>query len=679
LHLKAIAAEQVIKTTFTFPPGYNTITSLDPDCNDTNSSVHPGAAEICDGLDNDCNGLIDIVDAGGIVCGMATSEGQSFTLTAPAGKVFTSVDFASYGTPSGTCGNFTLGSCNASTTMSVIEPLVGGQNSVTLTQDYQLFGDPCFGVSKRLYVQARYTDFVPVSQTYYADADGDGFGNPAVTVVNCDVTAPVGYVSNNNDCDDTNYSIHPGAAEIGQNGIDDNCNGQVDELPYCTPVIEYPCDMWISNTTIGSINNTTEQPTVCTAGGYTDFSGSISTIAAPASTVNYSLTALGNGYQYGDIYNDYNNDGNFDGADETVATFTVQFLCFTANFLFEAVMHIHNDNCSKKDYDIAIHAYGVCPVNGPDINIQGNAIDIARFDFSTSVEDSTEFGTAASNTTVSKTYTIQNPGSETLEIYGIQLFIYDGTLQFDITTQPASTVLPGSSTTFTVAFSPEGSGLRFAYVRVNSDDCDEPYYDFAIEGTAESGLFSTLNLSVFLEGLYLGNGQMLAAMDESGPHWGTGIADKITVELHDMSNYANIIWSESNVDLTTGGSASVMVPSNYNGSYYLTVKHRNSIETVSMNPVSFSTGPISYDFDLPAKAHGNNLLLMTDGRWVIYGGDVNQDGLFDAGDLIETDNDAANNVTGYVISDVNGDGIVNADDIAIIGINASDFVAKIAP
>lgn len=63
--------------------------------------------------------------------------------------------------------------------------------------------------------------------TYYADVDGDGYGNRASTVHAC--STPSGYVTDSTDCDDTNATVHPGAVEICGNGIDDNCNGLVDE------------------------------------------------------------------------------------------------------------------------------------------------------------------------------------------------------------------------------------------------------------------------------------------------------------------------------------------------------------------------------------------------------------------------------------------------------------------
>ena len=69
--------------------------------------------------------------------------------------------------------------------------------------------------------------FTGANAVFYKDADGDGYGNPALTVNGC--TPPAGYVSDNGDCNDNNANIHPGAIEICDNHIDDNCNGIIDE------------------------------------------------------------------------------------------------------------------------------------------------------------------------------------------------------------------------------------------------------------------------------------------------------------------------------------------------------------------------------------------------------------------------------------------------------------------
>ena len=57
--------------------------------------------------------------------------------------------------------------------------------------------------------------------TWFQDADGDGYGNPAVMVSAC--PQPEGYVADNTDCDDTNPNVHPGATEICD-GVKDDCS-----------------------------------------------------------------------------------------------------------------------------------------------------------------------------------------------------------------------------------------------------------------------------------------------------------------------------------------------------------------------------------------------------------------------------------------------------------------------
>lgn len=63
---------------------------------------------------------------------------------------------------------------------------------------------------------------------FHRDADGDGFGDPAISITVCHGPVPRGWVADASDCDDAHASVHPGAAEICD-GLDNDCNGLVDE------------------------------------------------------------------------------------------------------------------------------------------------------------------------------------------------------------------------------------------------------------------------------------------------------------------------------------------------------------------------------------------------------------------------------------------------------------------
>ncbi len=81
------------------------------------------------------------------------NEGGAATLSCPAGKVITSVSFASYGTPAGSCGSFSTGSCHAASSASVVNNACLNKASCTVNATNPVFGDPCSGTQKRLNVQ----------------------------------------------------------------------------------------------------------------------------------------------------------------------------------------------------------------------------------------------------------------------------------------------------------------------------------------------------------------------------------------------------------------------------------------------------------------------------------------------------------------------------------------------
>ncbi|MEO0403257.1 MAG: putative metal-binding motif-containing protein [Bacteroidota bacterium] len=61
--------------------------------------------------------------------------------------------------------------------------------------------------------------------TYFEDADQDGFGNVLSSLTDCN--QPTGYVVDNTDCDDTKDDVYPNAPGTGQ-GVDNNCNQSLD-------------------------------------------------------------------------------------------------------------------------------------------------------------------------------------------------------------------------------------------------------------------------------------------------------------------------------------------------------------------------------------------------------------------------------------------------------------------
>ncbi len=87
--------------------------------------------------------------------------------------------------------------------------------------------------------------------TYYADADGDGYGLQNVTQVSC-TGAPAGYALNFGDCNDAVAAINPGHVEVLYNGVDDNCDGQFDEGFQLTTTLQ-AVSCGASLATLGSI------------------------------------------------------------------------------------------------------------------------------------------------------------------------------------------------------------------------------------------------------------------------------------------------------------------------------------------------------------------------------------------------------------------------------------------
>ncbi|MBK7213175.1 MAG: hypothetical protein IPH88_07760 [Bacteroidales bacterium] len=191
-------------------------------------------------------------------------------------------------------------------------------------------------------------------------------------------------------------------------------------------------------------------------------------------------------------------------------------------------------------------------------------------------------------------------------------------------------------------------------------------------------LDKNLNLTLYLEGLFNGTG-MNKAQNEAGDQFSGTIADQIQVELHNSVAPYTLAGGPFTLNVNTDGTGSLTLPAALGSTYYIVLKHRSSIETWNGTPVSFGGATMSYNFSTSAsQAYGDNQKLMS-GKYVIYSGDSNEDGIVDSGDMISVDNDVKDFVTGYITTDINGDGLVDSGDMIILDNNSALFIAKITP
>ena len=185
------------------PSGY---VSDDSDCDDAAGAVNPDATEICDEIDNDCDGDIDDADAS-----LDTSTGDTF---------YSDSDGDGFGDPDNTTDTCVIPSGYVEDDSDCDD----GDSAVNTdaTEICDDIDNDCDGDID----DADSSVDTSTGDEFYADADADGFGDADVTTMSCEV--PSGYVADATDCDDSDGAVNTDATEICDD-IDNDCNGAIDD------------------------------------------------------------------------------------------------------------------------------------------------------------------------------------------------------------------------------------------------------------------------------------------------------------------------------------------------------------------------------------------------------------------------------------------------------------------
>ncbi|MFT5680629.1 MAG: hypothetical protein ACI8RZ_001535 [Myxococcota bacterium] len=214
------------------------------DCDDNDVGVYPGSEEVCDEVDNDCDGETDedatdgtawFYDGDGDGYGSATYPTTSTCdFTAPSGYVDNNDD-CNDGSAASLPGGIEVcdgedNNCNDSVDDFALDTSLwyfdgDGDGYGDPATSQQLCDPPSGWVDNGTDCDDSDASLNP-GQEWYIDADQDGFGNPDYRLAACG--EQIGFAANNTDCDDGDAVINPGVDEVCD-GVDNNCDEEIDE------------------------------------------------------------------------------------------------------------------------------------------------------------------------------------------------------------------------------------------------------------------------------------------------------------------------------------------------------------------------------------------------------------------------------------------------------------------
>jgi MYXO-CTERM domain-containing protein len=192
------------------PPGYADNAA---DCDDARAAVNPAATEVCDAddRDEDCTGAADDDDARVDPTTYATW--------------YADLDADGFGNPAITTEACDRPSGYVAAAGDCDDDRVDVSPAASEICDGGDRDEDCDGAPDDADPSVDAATF----STWYADADGDGYGDPASPTRACDL--PTMFAGNDADCDDARADVYPGAAEVADDGTDADCDGTTEVVP----------------------------------------------------------------------------------------------------------------------------------------------------------------------------------------------------------------------------------------------------------------------------------------------------------------------------------------------------------------------------------------------------------------------------------------------------------------
>jgi lysophospholipase L1-like esterase len=196
----------------------------------------------------------------------------------------------------------------------------------------------------------------------------------------------------------------------------------------------------------------------------------------------------------------------------------------------------------------------------------------------------------------------------------------------------------------------------------------------------------TITVKAILEGFYNSStSEMNPVLYNLNQTTDSSIVDYISIDIWHPDDLVESIPTFSiNTLINKNGFATVSLPSNLSGGYYyISIKHKNSLEIWSANTVRLLSGSM-YDFSnnlSKAYTNGNNVPMkyISSGKYALFSGDVNQDGTINSTDLQQVENNSKGLQYGYFKNDLNGDGVIDIYDMQITDNNKILFLNKARP